>query len=136
LVALRAVGGNVEKVAPLAPDDVLLKAIEQRVRCFEHAGRLQVRRYDDASDGATVRCGRQSRDADVAKAEKCEVRLVDFLFTTLQRVPICLTCEPQISRVEVAGAIQHFRKPQRDGGTSWATDFESRPPCEILAQIE
>src|SRR5213079_933001 len=35
LVALRAVGGHVEKVAALPPDDVVLELVEQRVRGYE-----------------------------------------------------------------------------------------------------
>ena len=35
LIPLRAIGGHVEEVAALPPDDVLLQPVQQRVRCFE-----------------------------------------------------------------------------------------------------
>ena len=47
LVALRAVGRDVEEVAPQAPDDVAVQLVEQLVGALELAGPAQVGVDDD-----------------------------------------------------------------------------------------
>ena len=61
LVALRAVGRDVEEVAAHAPDDVLVQPVEQRVGALEPAGALHVGVADDRAGRRRARARPASR---------------------------------------------------------------------------
>src|ERR1051326_6249533 len=76
LVALRTVGGDVEEIAALSPDDVLLQPVDQRIGRLERPGRLEVRGHDDAGDRVERRGAGKALDQHEPAALKGEVRLV------------------------------------------------------------
>ena len=73
LVALRAVGGKIEEVAPLPPDDVLLQAVDKGVFTGEGARLLHIGVQDEEGEifGAHLV---DALDAEIAEAVEGEVR--------------------------------------------------------------
>src|ERR1700746_2341829 len=67
---------------------------------------------------------------------ECEVWLVGLLAAAFQRVSIGLRRAPQVGGVEVAVAIEHFRKAQRDRCARRAAPLEAVPAREVLAEIK
>ena len=70
---------------------------------------------------------------------KREVRLVDLLAPTLERVAIGLVRASEVGDVEIAVSIEHFSKSHGDdgaGGAAGAAYLESRPSRKVLAEIE
>src|SRR5439155_8053048 len=65
LVALGAVGGQIDEIGALSPNDVFEKAIYHRIRAFEIAGQRRVRMHDDAGDGIEIRFARIAGQLDV-----------------------------------------------------------------------
>ena len=87
LVALRAVGGHVEEVALLAPDDVVLELVDER------ASRSRTRSPAPCRSGRRRRSGASGVSSPgiavhrhVAEAEEGEVRLEGLRAAALQRV--------------------------------------------------
>ena len=73
LVALRAVGGKIEEVAPLPPDDVLLQSVDKGVFAGEGARLLHIGVQDEEGEifGAHLV---DALDAEIAEAVEGEVR--------------------------------------------------------------
>ena len=87
LVALRAVGGNVEEVALLAPDDVLLELVDEGLRGLELARRRAISEWTTTPVTASgVELAREAGHGHVAEAEEGEVRLEGLDAASLQRV--------------------------------------------------
>src|SRR5207248_6191247 len=79
LVALWTVGGDVEEVAFLAPENVVLKLVDHRIGTFEFAGGFAIGMDDDA--GEIIDGGISTgiiAHLDVAKPVKRESRLEEF----------------------------------------------------------
>src|SRR5581483_5813119 len=78
LVALRAVGRHVEKVAAHAPDHVLMEALQQRVRALEPTAPLEVGVADDRDHVAGPELAGPTVHLDVPEAVEREARLPGF----------------------------------------------------------
>ena len=78
LVALRAVGGNGDEVAALAPVDVAPELVDQLVRALEPSGARRVGVHDAARDRLRARLAGEAAHLDVAEAVEGEARLVDL----------------------------------------------------------
>ena len=76
LVALRAVGRQVDEVAAHAPADVLVEPVEPVVRAVERAGRRHVAVTDDGLDRVRGQLSRPAVDLDVPEPVDRERRLV------------------------------------------------------------
>ena len=97
LVPLRAVRGDVQEVAPHAPDDVLVEAVEHRLRGAEPAGSLQVRVTDDRPHVLRRQASRPAIQLRVPEPVVGEAWLPLFELAAAQRIaePVLHTCQPR-----------------------------------------
>ena len=123
LVTLRTIGGDVEEVSALSPDDVLLQPVHQRIRCLECARRRHVGVDDDSGDRNECRRSREAIDSDVAETLKGEVRLEDLDAFPAQGVAHRLRGIAQIRRVKIPGLVQHLGVAQSHGRSSGPAHF-------------
>src|SRR6058998_2281115 len=132
LVALWAIGRDVEEVALLAPYDVVPELIEQGIRGLERAGGRHVRMDHDARDVVRRRLARIPCHGDVAEALEREVRLVYLFAASLQGVFHGLTGGAQVVGVEIALPVQHLGMSQADRGAARPAHLETHPPHHVL----
>ena len=80
LAALRAVGGHVEVVVPLSPDDILLQAVHPLIGAGKAPRRFQVAR-EVAGGKFNLLSFFQSVKADIAEAVESKMRPQDLFLS-------------------------------------------------------
>ena len=136
LVALRAIGGGLEVVALLPPDDVVKKLVHPRIGAAEFARAVQGVVHDDARDGGHARGLGQSVDLHVAKTMHRTPRLERFLPAAAQPEHIGGRRAAEIGRIQRAVGIQHFAVAHNESLARGAADFQPRPADHVLAEIK
>ena len=136
-VALRAIGGHFEEVPALAPIDVALKLIDERIATGEITGARGVAVEHNSSD----RVGRQSfvmsAKFDIAESVKGEFGLPRLAFgIAAEGVEIGDASFTKIVRVEGAVFVEHFTVAQANHLPGFAFDFEANASGDILSKIE
>src|SRR5205823_1321082 len=99
---------DIQEVALLPPDNVVLKLVDELVRRLELARPWHVRVNDDPSETFRGYFTGIAGDGNITKTLKREVRFVSFKPATFKRVLHRLLRSAQVRRVEVAGFVQHF----------------------------
>ena len=96
-IALRAIGGQVDKVSPLRPKDVAVKLIHHRVRTGEGAGHRRVRMQHQPGHRFQSRLLGKICQFDELKTVRRELRRENFsLDIAFANVKICRACLPQV----------------------------------------
>ena len=72
LVALRTIGGQIQEVRALGPDDVFEQAVGHRIAAFKAAGQRRVAVQHNAGDGVLARLAGIAGDFDILKTVKGE----------------------------------------------------------------
>ena len=135
LVALGAIGGHLEEIAFLAPDDVVLKLIERLVRAAEAAGGRRVGMKHDAGDFARIDPA-EVLNLDVAEAVEGEARFPDLRVAAFAGVEIGAAGVAKIFGVNGAVGIEDLSEPEAQGRAGRSLDGEADTAGEILAEIE
>ena len=134
LVALGAVGGNVEEVAARAPDHVAVQLVEQLVGTLELSGPAQIGGDDDGAQIIGGQIAGPALDLDVAEAVEREGRLEEVAVTA-QDEPIRRRGSAQRPHAEFV-VLEHLGVPQGDLGAGRPLDLEAQPAHEILAEVD
>ena len=134
-VALRAVGGHVEEVAPQTPDHVLVQPVDERVRAGEPAGPLHVGVDHLGGDGGGVEGTRPAVDLGVPEAVEGELRLPGDRTVPGQGEGVGRLGQPERSGAELV-VLQHLGVPQGDHGAGRAVDGQSQPAHQVLAEVQ
>src|SRR5579862_1135430 len=92
LVALRTIGRNIQEIAFLSPDNIVLELIEKGARGFEVSGLFHRRVNDDTGELLRINVAGPSAHGYITKPLKGEVRLVDLLTAARCYVADCLPC--------------------------------------------
>ena len=134
LVALRAVGGKIEEVAPLPPDDVLLQAVYKGVFAGEGARLLHIGVQHEEGEifGADLV---DALDAEIAEAVEGEVR-AERLFAACQDVGILRFGAAEVGGVEIALFIEHFGMRERDLLPARAVHRKLHDARGVLAEVD
>ena len=136
LVALRAVGGYVEEVAPHAPRPRSRAAGRPGVRAGEPAGALHVGVDHLGADRGRVELARPALDLGVAEAVEGELRLPGDRAVRRRRVSVSVAfAGPQRPGAELV-VLQHLGVPQGDHGAGRPVDGQPQPADEVLAEVE
>ena len=137
LVALRAIGRQINEVGALRPDDVLEQPIDHRVGALEAAGHRRVRVQHDAGDRVQVRLARIARQLDILEAVEREARLVGLaLRVAAQDVVVRRARLAQVLGHQPAIGMQHLAVAQANLRARRAFDLQPRHAGEVLAQVE
>ena len=134
LVALRAVGGEVEEVSLLPAHDAALEPVDERIGALKGAG-VGERGVDD-DGGECAGRGRDAGDLDVAETVEGEARLPRFLAAACADVAVGGAGAAQARGVEGAVGFEHFAKAQRDRGAAFRANGQARPAGDILREVE
>ncbi len=136
LVARRRVGRHVEEVAALSPGDVLLQAVEQRIRRDEPSGAGHVAVQHDPGDRRGGQFARVSLDRDVAEPHEGEVRLEHLLTAAAAQGVLDLGLRiAEVGGVELPRAVEHLGMAQPDHGAARPPDPEPHPADHVLPEI-
>ena len=136
-VTLRAVGGQVEEVAPHAPHDVLVQAVDRGRRSIRTSRCARMSEWhDDRPDVLGVELARPAVDLDIAEAVEGEARLPRLVVTAAQRVAVRGRRVAQRAGAELA-VLEDFGVTQRDrrAGRSPRTR-DAQPADEVLAEVD
>ncbi len=136
LVALRTISRDIQEIALLPPQDIVLQLVDKRLRGRKIAGRPDVGMNDDAGQAVEIEFTRITFNRDITKSLKGEVRLVDFDSATLERVPVGLFRGAQVVDIEIALFIKHLGVPQRDGRPGGSLHFHPHPADHVLSKID
>jgi hypothetical protein len=137
LVALRAVGGDLEEIAPLAPVDVALELVDERVVAGKRAGARGVAVQYDAGDGIGQEGVGVAVDLDVAKAVEREARLPGLAArVAAEDIVVGLPGGAQVLSVDRAVGIEHLGEAQADHLAGLAANMEANAADHVLAEVE
>ena len=138
LVALRAVGRHVHKVALLPPHDVVLQLVDHGVGALKSARRRRVRVQHDAGQGIQRRLAGQSLDRHVLKALEGKVRREHLVGVrrAFQDVARGLLGLAQVLGVQIAFLVQHLGMAQCDLGACRAARLHPHPADHVLAKVK
>ena len=136
LVALGAVGRDVDEVGPLRPVDVAEELVEHRVGAGERAHDRRVARQRDPRDRLLGRPRLQPGDLDVLEAVEREPRLPGLLALTVADIGIRDAGLAEVGRVDRAVRVEPLGEPQGDLPARFAVDLEPDDAGEVLAQVE
>ena len=135
LVALRAVGGDREEVAAHPPHDVLVQAIQLRVRGLEPAGAHHVGVQHEGLDVRRVELPGPAVELRVPEAVEREPRL-ERLGAVSGEVEVRFGCRvPQRSQRQLS-LIQHLRVVHADARAGGTGHAQAQAADEVLAEIE
>ena len=135
LVALRAIGRQVDEVPAHAPAHVLVEPVEPVVRRVERAGRLHVGVAHDGLDRVGRQLARPAVDLHVAEAVDRERRLVGLDAATAEHVGVGLRRAAERPGAELA-VLEHLGVVQHDRVTGRAVDGEPDPAGDVLAEVD
>ena len=112
LIALRTVGGNAQKVSPLAPKNIAPEPVYHCTCRLELNRERRIGVEDNSLDRIIPRRARISGDFDVTKTVKGKMRFEHFISLTPQGVSIGGFSGAQIVRIELSIRLENFSKPQ------------------------
>ncbi len=134
LVALGAVGRDVEKVPAHAPNNILVETVDEGIRAFEPANALHVRMTDHGAQGVRRQGARPAFHLSIAEAVKGKAGLPGFLAAAAQGVLVGSRGVAQRSRAELP-IFEHFGVAQRDGLSGGPLHGQTQSTDQILAKI-
>ena len=136
-VALRAVGRNVDEVAPLSPERVPVQAVDLLVPAEEETGLFHVGadRHGDKVFGADLLSGGEFIDPDVAVTLKGEMRLEDAR-RAVQHIGVAAFGKLQIFGVEVALAVERFGVGKRYAVAGSSGDGDFHVSGKVLPEVD
>ena len=131
LVALGAVGGDVEEIPLLAPDDVAQELVDQRLRRHDLTRGRHGGMDDDAGQAVRGERPRVAVDHDVPEPEEREMRLERLVAAAFQRVADGRLGLAQVREVDVPFLVEDFGMPQRSPSCPPALPPPAAPspPC-------
>ena len=109
LVPLRAVCGDIQVIAFLAPDDIAEELVEHRIAAVQPAGALHLRMQHDGMDLIGGEAFRGLVDPQIAETEEGKPRFIALAAFPADIVKLAAG-GTVIARVEIAVLIQHFRR--------------------------
>ena len=133
LVALRAVGGDIDEVRFAAPDEIALQLVEPLVRAGKAAALFHIRIQGNAFDAHLV--GGDAADADVAEAH---IRHAGHVHLGARAADIGggALCRAQKGRVQLARFRQNFRMADDDLlPRLCAFDVQAHHAGKVLAHV-
>ena len=135
LVALRAVRGHFQEVAALAPLDVVLELVQERVRARELARRRRVRVQHDPDDRLQLE-RLAAGDLHVTEPVEREARLPRFLSLTRAGVIVRAARGAQVFGVGLAVLVEDFDVAQTDRRAALGAHGDPHPAHHVLAQVD
>src|SRR5208337_4521003 len=136
LVALGAVGGDVDEVGSLGPVAVAMELVEHRVGALEPAHDGRVAGKGDPGYRANRGWGLQPGDLDVLEAVKCESWRPGLLALAVADVRIDAAGGAKVCRVDGAIRAEPFGEPEGDPLAGLSVNLEPQYAGEVLAQVE
>ena len=136
LVALRAVGGHVHKVAPLPPLYVVEELIDALVRAAKARCHCDVRADDHAREIAHIDLARPVFQTHIAEAEERELRLEGLPAAARERIADLRLGDAVVFIIEVAVLVQHLAVTDDDTRARRPLHAEAQPADHVLPQIE
>ena len=134
LAALRTVGGDIQKVIPLAPLDVLLQTVHPLVRAGKMTGLYQIRR-EMARRKLHVLPVLQPLHANIAEAVPCKMR-VQRLLAAAQNIGVGRLRPAEVFGVEVAVFVQRFGVAQGKLLPLVTVNFHLDPAGQVLPKVK
>ena len=132
--ALGAVCGNVQVIIPLAPDNILLQAVNPGIGTAERPYFLQIA-GQMAGGQLNLLVFLQTLQANIPETVECEMRPQD-LFFTVKNIGIRSFGKTQVFRIEITVLIQAFRVAENNSLPRMPLNFHFRPAGQVLAKVK
>ena len=136
LVALGAVGGDVDEVGPLGPVDVAVQLVEHRVGALEPADDGRVAGEGDAGDRVSV--GGASSPVISTYWKPWKVNRGDQVSSSPACADVGVDAAgfAEVGGVDRAVGVEPLGEPKRDLLPGFARDLQPGHAGEVLAQVE
>ena len=136
LVALGAVGGHVQEVAPQPPFDVVFQLVDQGIGAvkmpgFPHPGMHH-------AGGEILRAGFAGPAFQLGVAEALEGEMLHKAFLAIAPADVADLCpgRAQVVEIGVALGVQGFKAAQMRQRALFPTDAEAHPARQVLAEVQ
>ena len=136
LVALGAVGGDVDEVGALGPVGVAVQLVEHRVGALEPAHDRRRARKGQADDRVVHRRRLEAGDLQVLIAVEGEPGRPDLLVAALADVGVDAAGLAEVGRVDGAVGIEPLGEPEDDLLAGLAAEPKPGDAREVLAVVE